>query len=147
MGYFKYTILYYYSPHPLLSETIDEATPQPWPPSPPHHHVIGMGGRGWGRYGRQDHVLPCWRGSPNSCRVGVRYFCEWRDAYHIRCLKRCEAMPSKHETFTQYRYIVGPASQTVGQYCTYIGWTSRVCWTVTATRWTNDGAVLVHPLG
>ena len=39
-------------------------------------------------------------------------------------------IPNKRETFTQYRYNVGPPSATLAQHCTNIGWTSRVCWVV-----------------
>ena len=35
---------------------------------------------------------------------------------------------NKHEMFSKCWYNAGPASQTVGQHCTNIGWTSRVCW-------------------
>ena len=34
---------------------------------------------------------------------------------------------SKHETFTECRFNVGPASKTVGQHWNEVGWTSRVC--------------------
>ena len=36
--------------------------------------------------------------------------------------------PSKHETFTQCWYNVGPSSTTLAQHCTNIGSTSCVCW-------------------
>ena len=38
------------------------------------------------------------------------------------------ARPSKHETFSQCWFDVGPSSSTLAQHCTNIGWTSHVSW-------------------
>ena len=49
------------------------------------------------------------------------------------------------ETFTQRRWNVGPASATLDQHWTSLGWTSRVCWvfagTLPASEWVRAGTL------
>ena len=50
--------------------------------------------------------------------------------------------PSKHETFAQFWYNVGPAS--MERYCGHIVWTSRVCWTLKVTHSPNTRLMLIQ---
>ena len=87
-----------YSPSFLLSKREEVITPCDTPPPP-----------------RPSRLF-----SRNPVTHPLLYtFKFWKDQDH-------DLMQSKHETFTQCRYNVGPPSATLAQHCTGIGWTSRV---------------------
>ena len=53
-------------------------------------------------------------------------------------------MPSKHGTFTQCCFNVGPPSATLAQHWNNIGWTSRVCWVVCKELVNNASSRFLH---
>ena len=86
------------------------------------------------RYGRFWH----WERQVVGCRAhtnmevefsqGWRHTSVWYPIHNLSNYTQQTRRPSKHETFTKCWYNVRPASQTMDQHGTNIGWTSRVFW-------------------